>query len=378
MAFHKVFCRAAAGFVLSSFGLSLDIAWSQEVASSSLVSSRTIELKNPSILDAEQFKNLLHEDWDTTKTIRWDIAKKLAAVSYQVYEEQPQITDIFLAGLGFESLTELQHGTMYGYVASQGDVAVIAFRGTNMTSFSDWATNVTSGQQSFHGQQFHRGFVDAYLALKPRIVRLLNDLKPKHLWITGHSLGGALAVVASVDLKQQYHYEPQIVTFGQPRVTDSSGAIWLDSQFGDRYARFVNGSDIIPNLPPTIPLVFQYAHAGDLYAFGERSLTIDESQMSIPPMKTEYCGSCGRTILNASSTPIYQTQKEQAPLTQEEFARLLNQEVSLANSRNLGTADGQVYAAWFPGYFSDHKMGRYLESIYSFGSMAASYAIPGK
>ena len=85
--------------------------------------------------------------------------------------------------------------SMIGYVMSAGDVTVVAFRGTNAGEISDWLANLDSLSTDTPQGSLHRGFYYAYMSLKPQIVKLLQKSKPKHLWITGHSLGGALALV---------------------------------------------------------------------------------------------------------------------------------------------------------------------------------------
>ena len=98
----------------------------------------------------------------------------------------------------------------------------------------------------------HRGFARAaqliYDDVKPRLIAGYR------LRITGHSLGGAEAMIISMLLKSQGTPAEAIITFGQPKVSDAAG----DAPFkGLPLTRVVNQDDVVPELP--LP---PYAHIG--------------------------------------------------------------------------------------------------------------------
>ena len=94
----------------------------------------------------------------------------------------------------------------------------------------------------------HPGFWAAFDAVKKQIVDKLDEsgLEGLPLYITGHSLGGALAVVAAYALESDRI--AAAYTFGGPRVGNL--------QFGQRIKppvyRVIHASDIVPRLPPGI------------------------------------------------------------------------------------------------------------------------------
>lgn len=86
------------------------------------------------------------------------------------------------------------------------------------------------------------------------VVIWAGDGMPK-LFITGHSLGGALgALFATRFLSNEGDMEPNgdrvsLVTFGQPQVGDATFADRMGQLLGNRYARVVNHNDVVPRVP---------------------------------------------------------------------------------------------------------------------------------
>ncbi|MDR3633539.1 MAG: lipase family protein [Isosphaeraceae bacterium] len=142
-------------------------------------------------------------------------------------------------------------GSTIGYVVSAGDVTVIAFRGTDVRELSDWLVNLNGLSSSTPHGAIHSGFYAAYNRLAPQAVLLLKERNPLHLWVTGHSLGGALASVCACDLTQNEKRSLDgIITFGQPMVARKQLADYLDSMRVGRYAHYMNEADIVPKVPP--------------------------------------------------------------------------------------------------------------------------------
>lgn len=111
------------------------------------------------------------------------------------------------------------------------------------------------------GIALHQGFAHAarqvFKELKPL-------LKPDYqIQLTGHSLGGAVAVILAMYLDSDDFNIGQVVTFGQPKVTNVSGAEKLKHI---DLIRVVTPDDLVPLAPPFDPLDIQnidiYWHAG--------------------------------------------------------------------------------------------------------------------
>ena len=80
--------------------------------------------------------------------------------------------------------------------------------------------------------------------------------------VTGHSLGGAAALVTSWYLDHANFNVKECITFGQPKVTDSHGNRVMRDKI--KLTRVVNETDVVPLVPPTGTHRHRYAHIGTL------------------------------------------------------------------------------------------------------------------
>ena len=90
--------------------------------------------------------------------------------------------------------------------------------------------------------------------------KVINDRwldKGYKIFITGHSLGGALAMLAGLLLisHDSIGYKPitTICTFGAPRVGNQDFGLWFDNV---SIVRYVNTEDIVPTIPPPTSKLF--------------------------------------------------------------------------------------------------------------------------
>jgi pimeloyl-ACP methyl ester carboxylesterase len=64
----------------------------------------------------------------------------------------------------------------------------------------------------------HSGFINAYEELQEQLYKYLAELNCSHVAVTGHSLGGAIATVAALDIRVSGFQVNPVFTFGSPRV----------------------------------------------------------------------------------------------------------------------------------------------------------------
>lgn len=145
-----------------------------------------------------------------------------------------------------------------GFITNDEQKIILAFRGTSATQ--DWLTDAMSIQKTWTSTKkigkVHSGFYKSLNSVWSEIMEHLQALRTKNqpIWITGHSLGGALAALAFATLRlQEPKYEVAgAYTFGQPRVGNDDFTQAFDADAKHRLFRLVNNNDIVPRLPSTL------------------------------------------------------------------------------------------------------------------------------
>lgn len=137
-------------------------------------------------------------------------------------------------------------------------IAVLTFRGTEPDDIRDIKTDLSIFKtENRHGIKVHKGFYKAYKSIEDRVDNMIRALPTDYkLYITGHSLGGALAVLATMDWCHLRHID-RLVTFGQPRLC---GYGIKEELRGVEYRRYVYKADVVPRVP-----FINYWHTGTLY-----------------------------------------------------------------------------------------------------------------
>jgi len=174
-------------------------------------------------------------------------------------------------------------------IQDRGNCIVVAFRGSRapkdfVADAECWRSRLPlqSGTEAAavalaaaQAAEVHHGFLrdwesvatDVILAVK----QILNSSPITHhysLFITGHSLGGALAILCALEFARQGLPVAGVHTFGQPRVGNAAfGRFYEDGglrmadgkTLADVTFRVVNQNDIVPRMPPWIN---GYRHCG--------------------------------------------------------------------------------------------------------------------
>jgi len=200
----------------------------------------------------------------------------LADASFLVYGDAAFIDDAIasspLPTLGFDKPDWL--GTRddnRGMVLANDEALVVVFRGTRLQvqTVLDVAELVLINQQDLltdgnllpaafaAGGRVHTGFLSAFKEVSHQLDALARAKPPgQRLWLTGHSLGGALATLAAAHLG--FSVLQGLATYGCPRVGDAAFASVLPRQ---SYDRFVHRDDGVATVPPE---GLGYVHAGTL------------------------------------------------------------------------------------------------------------------
>lgn len=101
------------------------------------------------------------------------------------------------------------------------------------------------------------GFWIAYESVRSElreVVRLILDENPGvSVYMTGHSMGGALAVLGAYDLAVNFNMKVNMYSFGGPRVGNPSFRHLYDKSVPTSY-RVVMDGDIVPGVPKFVSL----------------------------------------------------------------------------------------------------------------------------
>ena len=189
----------------------------------------------------------------------------LIEVSTLVYAEPDFVTQKFKQNAGFTDVKFFENKATQCFVANNEKFAIVVFRGSEARLregdsdpgyiFADWMANFNFLPEAWdQGGNVHRGFKAALLEVWTDLEDYVSNLQKNNLkiWITGHSLGAALATLAA----DRYGNVQGLYTYGSPRVGDQD----FRKDFNVNTYRFVNNSDIVTKVPPP----GMYCHVGEL------------------------------------------------------------------------------------------------------------------
>lgn len=154
-------------------------------------------------------------------------------------------------------------------IVSTKDLILIVFRGTDPVSRgddwgewvgTDFRIGLIRGGGNLVGTRLHKGFWQSFDLVRDEVIRTLDRMgaKNKKIWLTGHSLGGAMAILAGGYLKSEGYPVSNIYAYAAPRVVgDKKFSKKLDEMLPNRVQRFEYYLD-----PITLLWAPRYRHAG--------------------------------------------------------------------------------------------------------------------
>ncbi len=203
----------------------------------------------------------------------WQTAIFLAAVCSQTYMQYENKSDgLFLVPKTYRLLGTFTAKSYdnrpepFGFVMVSDQAAVLAFRGTS--SAVEWISDFIAQQGEYlpvtGAGMTHKGFTDIYMTARSQLLNLLEEVPSSlPLFITGHSLGGALATLAALDIVHNTVHNPVVYTYGAPRVGDTH-FVRLYNHSVVQHWRIQNEFDIVTHLPP---LVYQSPKTKENYFY---------------------------------------------------------------------------------------------------------------
>jgi triacylglycerol lipase len=200
----------------------------------------------------------------------------MASAARAAYLGQAELEPLLLEDWGFSDYQTFDSASIQGFIANGRGFTLIAFRGSDHTEIEDWVGNADFDlvfDPHIRGGQVHSGFQRGVASIWPQIQELVSEHRrpEQRLILTGHSLGGALAVLTAARFAsaQRAPELDAIFTFGQPRAGDHDFVRRFDRDFKDRTFRYVNRYDLITRLPPRL---LGYDHAGRLRYLDENGV----------------------------------------------------------------------------------------------------------
>ena len=131
---------------------------------------------------------------------------------------------------------------------------LLVFRGTYTSH--DILTDGDSVQTPcpFVQGKVHKGFLDSYQRVRAEVRDQLSHYKEDWtIYVTGHSLGAAVAAISYLDLHAEYKNNMQVVLFACPKFGDDT---LMENAF-ENCLVFQNLADVIPLSPPGIKVAWK-------------------------------------------------------------------------------------------------------------------------
>lgn len=214
-------------------------------------------------------------------------ANTLAVASDLAYLPAAEGAAAFRDQLGMES-TLISVDNSQAYILTNDQHIVVAFRGTEnpatLEGLKDWlltdALNLlilptgrlgTDLAAAGVGARFHQGFVDALAEIWGPIHAKVEEevnKKDRPIWITGHSLGGSLALLTAWMLLRRTINVHQVYTFGAPMIGNAEAMKAFERELGGKVFRYVDSIDMVPKLPTVSLLSNAYGHCPTEKALG--------------------------------------------------------------------------------------------------------------
>lgn len=175
----------------------------------------------------------------------------LAQISNLAYQPLDQISGQLENGYGlsqYKSFEDKDTDT-HSFLSSNDKMLVLAFRG--IASTEDWLMDSKIVLVPSKIGHVHYGFNEALNSVWNNLYDTITSQKGRDqtLWVTGHSLGGALATLAVDRLTDAGVEVDGLYTYGQPRVGDAYFVKNFNGKMQEDAFRFVNNADVVTQVP---------------------------------------------------------------------------------------------------------------------------------
>jgi hypothetical protein len=182
----------------------------------------------------------------------WLMAK-MSKLAYLPFEKDDTELKSALLEAGFSLVNTFNQDGTQAFLAKRDPdkMAVLSFRGTQtedltLETFFDVFTDLYATMRvDQNNVKTHKGFLSAFQKIQEDVTQQLQSLADYGLYVTGHSLGGALALIATSEIVSDNL--SACYTFGSPKVGNEE----FDDEIKAPIYRIINSFDVVPFLPFT-------------------------------------------------------------------------------------------------------------------------------
>jgi hypothetical protein len=159
---------------------------------------------------------------------------------------------------------------------SEGDFVIVVFRGSEriegpVSAVKDAILTDANcrmrdvSEQLGKGVKVHAGFWNAFVPVKGAVAKAIEKQggfsSKRKLWITGNSLGAALADLCAASLEKEGYGVHVVYTYGAPMCGNEDFQKLYEEELRINCQRYVNDNDIVPLLPPK-KVFGEFRHVG--------------------------------------------------------------------------------------------------------------------
>ena len=185
----------------------------------------------------------------------YELTHKLAKMSGMAYLP-PNIAKHEFNQIGYPHCQFVDNEGAQCYIVWNSKELVLVFRGTEANKWNDIKADINAWFTPQKVGWCHMGFDKELQKLWYQIEwHIEAQAENKKLYITGHSLGGAMATICAS--KIEFYQVDFLCTFGSPRVGNRK----FVKNIPVEHHRYVNNNDIVTSVPPAI---MTYKHHGKM------------------------------------------------------------------------------------------------------------------
>lgn len=307
----------------------------------------------PTLRESTTLLTRLREPWSSMAAGRLPAVVDLVRCADAVYQPPEQLRES-VAELGFADHVLVVNGPSKGVVMIKDAEAVVAFEGTNgLDDIGDWFANLETSHAWIAEGTVHGGFLRHYNRVADQVRNVLEKNAVSHVWVTGHSLGGAMAVLCAADIARRGNVVVRgVITFGQPLLLVPACARVVNETLAGRHLRFINEADVVPCVAPG------FRGGGSFVWFQDGKPTFGS-----PTMRARAADDGSFVQADEEGGPT--------PLTESEFKKKKKE----VKAQIAPPQPGEPVKAQAMPSTTDHNMQRYVEAVLAhYGSAAGDHS----